>query len=167
VAFRLGRFAHRRVFDPRSNGFRAGRALYSRLEASGNPLLKALHGIERSSKAFLYGCRDCGDCSIPEIGFLCPESQCAKNQRNGPCGGSRSGRCEVSDRHCIWVRAYYRSRVFGEERSLLARPPVIRDGLLQGTSAWANTFLGRDHATRSADGAAATRSSAATPTVRG
>jgi hypothetical protein len=28
---------------------------------------------------------------------------------------------------------------------MLDRPVVIKDGSLQGTSAWANTFLERDH----------------------
>jgi hypothetical protein len=28
---------------------------------------------------------------------------------------------------------------------MLNRPVVIKDGALQGTSAWANTFLKRDH----------------------
>ena len=45
----------------------------------------------------LFGCRDCGDCSLPDIAYVCPESQCAKNQRNGPCGGTRDGLCEVDD----------------------------------------------------------------------
>jgi len=97
------------------------------------------------AKALLYGCRDCGDSSLAETGFLCPESQCAKNQRNGPCGGIRNGRCEVNERHCIWVRAYYGARVLRENGSMLKRPRVVKDGLLQGTSAWANTFMGRDH----------------------
>jgi len=35
-------------------------------------------------------------------------SQCPKNQRNGPCGGSYEGWCEVypGERLCIWVKAY-------------------------------------------------------------
>lgn len=144
-SYRLGRLAHRRVFDPQSRGFKTGRTLYSKLETSDGSILRGLHGVEFAAKALLYGCRDCGDCSLYETALLCPESQCAKNQRNGPCGGSRNGRCEISDRHCIWVRAYYRFKSYGEDARMLDRAPVIKDGRLQGTSAWANTFMGRDH----------------------
>ncbi len=31
---------------------------------------------------------------------------------------------------------------------MLDGPAVLKDGSLQGTSAWANTFLGRDHHAR-------------------
>ena len=29
--------------------------------------------------------------------------------------------------------------------TMLEREPVLQDNALRGTSAWANTFLGRDH----------------------
>ena len=93
----------------------------------------------------LFGCRDCGDCSLPDIAYVCPESQCAKNQRNGPCGGTRDGLCEVYDTECIWSQAYERLKAYGEEESMLDRPVVVKDNALARTSAWANTFLGRDH----------------------
>ena len=92
-----------------------------------------------------YDCRDCGDCSLPEIAYLCPESQCAKNQRNGPCGGTHDGLCEVGEKQCIWARAYDRLKPYGEEEGMLEGPVVIRNGALKGTSAWANALLGRDH----------------------
>ena len=93
----------------------------------------------------MFGCKDCGDCSLPDIAYLCPESQCAKNQRNGPCGGTRLGKCEVGEKDCIWSLAYERLKVYGEEEQMLAGPVVIKDNALMGTSAWGNTFLGRDH----------------------
>jgi methylenetetrahydrofolate reductase (NADPH) len=80
------------------------------------------------------------------VAYLCPESQCAKNQRNGPCGGSHQGLCEVKNRPCIWARAYERLKAYGEDERMLDRPAVIKDNTLKGTSAWANTFLERDHA---------------------
>ena len=82
---------------------------------------------------------------MPDIAYLCPESQCVKNQRNGPCGGTHDGQCEIGDKECIWARAYDRLKAFGEEEQMLAGPAVYRDGALKGTSAWINTFLGRDH----------------------
>jgi methylenetetrahydrofolate reductase (NADPH) len=105
-----------------------------------------LRAFEHASKAVMFSCRDCGDCSLAEIAFLCPESQCAKNQRNGPCGGTREGRCEVDGYgDCIWLRAYERRKHDGRENELLAHAPVIQDQSLRGTSAWANFWLGRDH----------------------
>jgi methylenetetrahydrofolate reductase (NADPH) len=101
------------------------------------------------SKAILFQCRDCGDCSLPDIAFLCPESQCAKNQRNGPCGGTREGRCEVDGfGDCIWLRAYERLKHEGREQDLLKHAPVMQNQGLRGTSAWANFWLGRDHASK-------------------
>ena len=109
---------------------------------------KAAHALEQAAKVPLFGCKDCGDCSLPEIAYVCPESQCAKNQRNGPCGGTRDGLCEVYDTECIWSQAYERLKAYGEEEAMLDGPVVVKDNALAGTSAWANTFLGRDHVAR-------------------
>lgn len=110
---------------------------------------KLLRTIEHLSKSALYNCKDCGDCSLPDITFLCPESQCAKNQRNGPCGGTREGRCEVDGfGDCIWLRAYERLKHIGKDNQLLDHVPVIQDHDLRRTSAWANHWLGRDHASK-------------------
>jgi methylenetetrahydrofolate reductase (NADPH) len=114
---------------------------------------RPLRGLEQLSKAVLYRCKDCGDCSLPDIAFLCPESQCAKNQRNGPCGGTRAGRCEVDGfGDCIWLRAYERLRHDGAEQALLQHAPVVQNQGLRGTSSWANNWLGRDHSARRGDG---------------
>ncbi len=105
-----------------------------------------LRALERFSKSVLYGCRDCGDCSLPETAFLCPESRCAKNQRNGPCGGSRNGHCEVDGYgECMWMLAYERLQRQGRPEELLDHVPVLQDQRLRGTSSWANFWLGRDH----------------------
>ena len=117
---------------------------------AGNPSQgpKWLRGIEHLSKFLWFGCRDCGDCSLGETAFLCPESQCAKNQRNGPCGGTRDGRCEVFDYECIWARAYDRMKYEGRSEQLLGHVPVIQNQGLRGTSSWANYWLGKDHAAK-------------------
>ena len=109
---------------------------------------RLVHAAEQAVKVPLFRCRDCGDCSLPEIAYVCPESVCAKNQRNGPCGGTRDGLCEVYDSECIWSSAYERLKAYGEEESMLDGPVVIKDNALARTSAWANTFLGRDHRAR-------------------
>jgi methylenetetrahydrofolate reductase (NADPH) len=99
------------------------------------------------SKLVFYGCRDCGDCSLPDIGNLCPLSSCAKGMRNGPCGGTDDGQCEVRELRleCIWARAYDRSKFYKESADMLQGPVVMYNPELKNTSAWANTFLGRDH----------------------
>ena len=148
VNYRASRLAHWAVFDPTAPLFDVARRFYSAVESAPVSARKVLHLAEHASKVPLYSCKDCGDCSLPEIAYLCPESQCAKNQRNGPCGGSHDGLCEVTERECIWVRAYERLKPYGEEASMLDGPVVFYDNALRGTSAWANTFLGRDHTAR-------------------
>ncbi len=144
LIYKFSRAVHGRVFEEESAGFAAGRRLYARIDAS--PTAKHwAHLAEQAIKGPMYDCHDCGDCSLPEIAYLCPESQCAKNQRNGPCGGSHQGICEAREKECIWARAYERLKAYGEEERMLERPVVFRDGHLRDTSAWANTFLGRDH----------------------
>jgi methylenetetrahydrofolate reductase (NADPH) len=104
---------------------------------------------ERVSKSILFECKDCGDCSLPDIAFLCPESECAKNQRNGPCGGTHDGHCEVDGYgDCIWLRAYERLKHDGKAQTLLEHAPVLQNQGLRGTSSWTNNWLGRDHATK-------------------
>jgi methylenetetrahydrofolate reductase (NADPH) len=90
-------------------------------------------------------------------------SQCPKDERNGPCGGSHDGTCEVLPRPCVWVRAYDRAKPYGEELALLDRDPVVVDHSLARTSAWANTYLARDHYGRAAARAAGAAPAAPAP----
>ena len=101
--------------------------------------------IEKVSKVAMYGCKDCGDCSLPDCAYLCPKSSCSKCGRNGPCGGSADGRCELDDKECIWARIYERLKYYGESEKMLDRPVTIYNATLKDTSSWANTFLDRDH----------------------
>ena len=88
--YRFNRLVHDHVFDPESKGFAVARAVYGRLESM--HMVKPAHVLEQAAKIPMYGCKDCGDCSLPDIAYQCPEGACAKNQRNGPCGGSLNGR---------------------------------------------------------------------------
>ena len=48
-------------------------------------------------------CRGCGDCKLDRFADVCPITRCAKGLFNGPCGGSKEGRCEVDpDAPCAW-----------------------------------------------------------------
>jgi methylenetetrahydrofolate reductase (NADPH) len=144
LRYRFSRALHGLAFEPGAPLHGTGRALYGAVEGH-RRIGKALHLVEQAAKVPMFGCQDCGDCSLPDIAYLCPESQCVKNQRNGPCGGTRQGKCEIGEKDCIWALAYDRLKVYGEEERMLEGPVVVRDNALRGTSAWANTLLGRDH----------------------
>jgi methylenetetrahydrofolate reductase (NADPH) len=103
--------------------------------------------LEYAIKTVTSHCRRCGDCTLAEVAFLCPQSQCPKFLFNGQCGGSSNGWCEVFPgvRRCIFVRAYDRLKRYGEEDSLKVGYTRPRDWDLDQTSSWANYFLGRDH----------------------
>ena len=148
LSYRFSRRMHEAVFAPEAPLHPVGRALYRAVDRSPARIGKALHLVEQAVKVPAFHCRDCGDCSLPEIAYVCPESMCAKNQRNGPCGGTRDGLCEVYDTECIWSQAYERLKAYGEEQSMLAGPVVVKDNALARTSAWANAFLVRDHTGR-------------------
>ena len=145
VKYRFSRKLHQVAFADDAPLHPTGRAVYRAIERGPQALGRAAHALEQAAKVPMFGCKDCGDCSLPEIAYVCPESTCAKNQRNGPCGGTRDGLCEVYDTECIWSQAYERLKAYGEEVEMLAGPVVVKDNALSGTSAWANAFLGRDH----------------------
>jgi len=102
--------------------------------------------MEAFFKKMLLSCRGCGDCGIQHCGFLCPESQCPKHTRNGPCGGSRNGRCEVHpDKFCLWYLALIRLSTSNQTEDL--RGPCVPPRLweLNDTPSWLNFHLRRDH----------------------
>ena len=143
--YEISKLVHHAMFEPGKGLARWGASLCAHAK---NPMQgpAPLRGLEKLSKEALYRCKDCGDCSLPDIAYLCPESQCAKNQRNGPCGGTREGQCEVDGfGDCIWLRAYERLKHDGRGEALLDHAPVVQNQGLRGTSAWANDWLGRDH----------------------
>lgn len=108
--------------------------------------------MEHMSKVALFECMDCGDCALTDVAYVCPMSQCPKNQRNGACGGSFEGWCEVypNEKRCVWVQAYDRLKNYNEEGKIEGNmvPPPNWDFF--HTSSWANYFLGRDHSAKKA-----------------
>ena len=102
--------------------------------------------LENSTKRALLDCQNCGDCGIQHVGFLCPESQCPKHTRNGQCGGSREGRCEVyPERLCVWVRAFQRLAHHKKTGTLSSECIPPRRWELNKTNSWLNFHLKRDH----------------------
>lgn len=106
---------------------------------------RAVLAVEQPLKEAIWDCRMCGQCILHSTGLTCP-MRCPKNLRNGPCGGVRAnGNCEVfSDRPCVWVQAYERSRRMPVYRDHIGHlnPPV--DWRLKGSSSWINLLTGRD-----------------------
>ena len=106
-------------------------------------LYKAFTWMEQKTKSSLFGCRMCAQCALPTTAYACPQS-CPKQLRNGPCGGTDQGRCEVvPDKPCIWVAVYERARASGDLEALKTYVPAP-DRQLSGTSSWINYFLDRD-----------------------
>lgn len=142
--YHISRFVHLLLFNNHSPLYAFMRLLYRFVD--GKFIDRFSHSVEKVLKSILYDCRDCGDCSLPETAYLCPVSKCSKNQRNGPCGGSYNGRCELDDKECIWSVAYKRLKAYGEERVILSTDIVFTNAKLLETSGWKNFYLKRDHA---------------------
>jgi len=149
LSYRFSRFLHSLVFDYDAPFFNMFKSYYKFLEKrKGKTLDKLSYSNENFWKHVFFKCKSCGDCSLPDINYLCPVSQCEKNQRNGPCGGSSKEKCEAtkSGKDCIWVRAYYRNKYFnGNENKLLDHEAIIIDNDFKETSGWSNCFLLKDH----------------------
>ena len=54
-------------------------------------------------------CTACGDCRLAETAGICPITRCTKGILNGPCAGTKNGKCEANkDMDCAWVLIYKR-----------------------------------------------------------
>jgi methylenetetrahydrofolate reductase (NADPH) len=103
------------------------------------------HWFERFefySKKEVFGCQNCGNCVLGSMEYVCPQT-CPKQMRNGPCGGTFHGACEVIDQECIWVRVMARAEASStiDQLKVFIPPP---DRQLTGTASWLNFYLGRD-----------------------
>jgi len=114
-------------------------------------LKKPFTWFEYITKTITNECRFCGDCAIHDLGFICPMSKCPKQQRNGACGGSYDGWCEVypGEQKCIYVKMYEHFKSAGEEEILKQRyiPPC--NWQLFRSSSWLNYFNSRDYTSSS------------------
>jgi hypothetical protein len=71
------------------------------------PVIPALNteflGETRDQGLWVENCLGCGDCMLFYFGGVCPLARCSKQLMNGPCGGSKDGKCEVNpDTPCAW-----------------------------------------------------------------
>jgi methylenetetrahydrofolate reductase (NADPH) len=144
ISYKIFEGIHRLFFSKK--GF-----LYPVMKATvvashGNVLGKLITGLEYGIKRRTHDCCECGDCAMFERAYICPMSQCPKQQRNGPCGGSFNGWCEVypNTKKCIYVRAYELLKSDGKEENL--KKGYIRpcNWDLYKTSSWYNYYSGKD-----------------------
>lgn len=63
---------------------------------------------------WLEMCAGCGDCILQLTGGICPIARCSKSLLNGPCGGTRDGKCEIGeDVDCAWALIIERMKSLG------------------------------------------------------
>jgi methylenetetrahydrofolate reductase (NADPH) len=98
--------------------------------------------FEYYGKKEVFGCQNCGNCVLGSMEYVCPQT-CPKQMRNGPCGGTFHGACEVIDQECIWVKVMARAEASNtiDQLKVFIPPP---DRTLTGTASWVNFYLGRD-----------------------
>jgi ferredoxin len=81
-------------------------------------------GILEKPGLFTEKCLGCGSCIVDKFGGVCPVSRCAKKLLNGPCGGSRDGKCEVNPgTDCAWQIIIDRAKETGGMDKLAAYVP--------------------------------------------
>jgi len=147
-SYGFSRLSHKLMFEP-------GEKLYGVMNGlchlvAGTGMEGIFHKLEQLLKVMLFDCRDCGDCALIDAAYVCPMSQCPKSQRNGPCGGSFQGWCEVypDKKKCIYVRAYARLKKHGEEAHLGKDIVLPCNWDLYQSSAWINFYSGKDHTSK-------------------
>ncbi len=93
------------------------------------PILPALNteflGETRDQGYWVENCLGCGDCMLDDFGGVCPLARCSKQLLNGPCGGSKEGKCEINPEvPCAWQAIIDRLDRFGSlERLEQIYPP--------------------------------------------
>jgi methylenetetrahydrofolate reductase (NADPH) len=143
--FWMTRVLHRMVFEADAP-FAGFMKWFSKFIEHKKFFYKSFSAAEQLTKQALFSCRHCDDCALFELFYVCPESQCPKGMRIGPCGGARvDGHCEVfPEKYCLWERVYRRARNRRECENLrFIIPP--RDWKLYNTNSWVNYFLKKDH----------------------
>ena len=76
-------------------------------------------GLAEGEGTWTEACAACGDCVLGVTGGICPLATCPKGILNGPCGGNKDGKCEVSpDLPCAWVRIYDRTKDLGRLKEI-------------------------------------------------
>ena len=150
LLYHFSNLIHHLVFEPDGRFYSLAQKLCLALDKT--MLRRPLFWLEHLSKFILFACQNCGDCTLAEYGYRCPQSGCAKYLLNGPCGGSLDGWCEVypGQKRCHYVLTY--ERLKSRERESVDDlgqgyiPP--RDWSLTDASSWVHFYAGKDHTHR-------------------
>ena len=101
-----------------------------------------LFKTEKLIKDPLFACQHCGQCILSHTALICPMN-CPKGLRNGPCGGTLDGKCEViPELDCIWTNIEKKKKKHPQKLHL---PPLQE---LYNTASYVNLFNGNDRTTR-------------------
>jgi ferredoxin len=81
-------------------------------------------GVLEKQGLFVEECLGCGNCFVDQFGGVCPITRCSKKLFNGPCGGSKNGKCEVnSEIDCAWQIIVDRAKAAGKMEKLMEYVP--------------------------------------------
>ena len=84
-----------------------------------------------------YDCGQCGECYLNLTGGICPITACSKSLVNGPCGGTKNGKCEVDpSMDCGWEKIYRKLESMGRLDVLKAPVQVRNYSTDDVTKAW-------------------------------
>lgn len=98
---------------------------------------------EKWIKEKMFGCQTCGQCILTHTKLICPMN-CPKGLRNGPCGGTLNGKCEViPELDCVWTNIEKKK---GETKAQKIHLPVKEE--LLNTASYVNLVNGKDRETR-------------------
>jgi len=102
---------------------------------------RVLLPLERAAKHLLFDCKMCGQCALSSTGMACP-TNCAKQMRNGPCGGVRAdGGCEVDPAmRCVWIEAIDGLKRVDQPQNKTSLEPI--DHRLWNRSSWLRVING-------------------------
>ncbi|MBU0673710.1 MAG: methylenetetrahydrofolate reductase C-terminal domain-containing protein [Proteobacteria bacterium] len=144
-SFQFADWFHRVFFSPKGTLYNPTRRVALYLDDSS--WANTVATLEHLIKLPLFGCRNCGDCTLAELGYRCPQQGCAKYLLNGPCGGSRDGWCEVypGKKKCFYLTVYDQFVRTGKGTEITKGFIPPRDWSLNKTSSWLNFFANRDH----------------------
>ncbi len=101
-----------------------------------------IYEIEKLIKGPLFDCQNCGQCVLTHTRLICPMN-CPKGLRNGPCGGTLDGKCEViPERQCVWMRIDQRKPINPDTLHVPVNPALF------DSASYVNLFNGKDRETR-------------------
>lgn len=76
-------------------------------------------GMVEEKGVWVERCGACGNCMLHLTGGICPIVRCSKSLLNGPCGGSKEGKCEIDkEMDCAWQLIYDRLKDSGRLEEL-------------------------------------------------